>query len=132
MVMMLHTNGSGCGTMQPQPCPRAGKRLRIFVGEAEEWQGRPLYRAILEAAQRHQMAGATVLRGIEGFGPDHHLVSVRLPDIADNLPLLIELVDSEEQIGRFLPVVQRMVSHGLITVTPVTMVSLSTWQEWPR
>ncbi|MBE3567605.1 MAG: DUF190 domain-containing protein [Thermogemmatispora sp.] len=118
--------------MQPQPFPRAGKRLRIFVGEAEEWQGRPLYRVILEAAQRHQMAGATVLRGIEGFGPDHHLVSERLPDIADNLPLLIELVDSEEQIGRFLPVVQRMVSHGLITVTPVTMVSLSTWQEWPR
>ncbi|WP_176728925.1 DUF190 domain-containing protein [Thermogemmatispora onikobensis] len=130
--MMLHTNGSGHGITQQQPLSRPGKRLRIFVGEAEEWQGRSLYRAILEAAQRHQIAGATVLRGIEGFGPDLHLASERLPDIADNLPLLIELVDSEEQIGRFLPVVQRMVSHGLITVTPVTMVSLSTWQEWPR
>ncbi|WP_297162236.1 DUF190 domain-containing protein [Thermogemmatispora sp.] len=128
---MLH-NGSGLTTSHERPASWRGKRLRIFVSEAEAWQGRPLYRAILEAAQRHQIAGATVLRGIEGFGPDHHLASERLPDIADNLPLLIELVDSEEQIGRFLPVLQSMVRHGLITVTPVTIVALSTWQEWPR
>ncbi|RAQ97833.1 DUF190 domain-containing protein [Thermogemmatispora tikiterensis] len=125
-------NGSGFGTAHEQPPTRAGKRLRIFVGEAEEWQGRPLYRAILEAAQRHQLAGATVLRGIEGFGPDHHLVSERLPDIADNLPLLIELVDSEEQIERFLPVLQDMVARGLMTLTPVTMVFPPAWQEQPR
>ncbi|MBX5457665.1 MAG: DUF190 domain-containing protein [Thermogemmatispora sp.] len=128
---MLH-NGSGFGIVHEQPLSRAGKRLRIFVGEAEEWQGRPLYRAILEAAQRHQLAGATVLRGIEGFGPDHHLVSERLPDIADNLPLLIELVDSEEQIERFLPVLQDMVARGLMTLTPVTMVFPPAWQEQER
>jgi PII-like signaling protein len=75
---------------------RPGKRIRIFVGEAEEWQGKPLYRAILERVQLAGAAGATVTRGIEGFGPEQHLKTERLPDIADNLPLQIEIVDSPE------------------------------------
>ncbi|HZR44768.1 MAG TPA: DUF190 domain-containing protein, partial [Ktedonobacteraceae bacterium] len=79
-----------------QLSPGQAKRIRIFVGEAEEWQGRPLYRAILELVQQAGAAGATVMRGIEGFGPAHHLSTERLPDISDNLPLTIEIVDSEE------------------------------------
>jgi len=129
---MLH-NGSNSGLTRSdqRPLTGRGKRLRIFVGEAEEWQGQPLYRALLEAAQRQGLGGATVLRGIEGFGPAHHLVSERLPDIADNLPLLIELVDSEERIERFLPVVQRMLGRGLITSAPVTIVFPPALQERP-
>lgn len=101
---------------------RAGKRIRIFVGEAEEWQGKPLYRAILELAQREGAAGATVVRGIEGFGPRHHLTTERLPDIADNLPLQIEIVDSPERIERLLPLLDAMVQRGMITVMPVQII----------
>jgi uncharacterized protein len=101
-----------------------GKRIRIFVGEAEEWQGKPLYRAILEQVQRVGAAGATVTRGIEGFGPEQHLTTERLPDIADNLPLQIEIIDSAERIGRLLPLLDAIVQRGTITVTPVQFVVL--------
>lgn len=105
-----------------QETPRQGKRLRIFFGEAEQWHGRPLYQALLEMAQRHNMAGATVLRGIEGFGPQHRLSTDRLPDISDNLPLIIEIVESEAHIERFLPVLDEMVQRGMISITPVEIV----------
>ena len=105
-----------------QDTPRQGQRLRIFLGEAEQWQGKPLYQALLDMAQRHHMAGATVLRGIEGFGPEHRLSTERLPDISDNLPLVIEMVDSEAQIERFLPVLDQMVQRGMISVTPLEIV----------
>lgn len=99
-----------------------GKRIRMFVGEAEEWHGKPLYRAILEEAQRQGVAGATVMRGIEGFGPEHHLSSDRLPDIADNLPLIVEIVESAEKVEALLPVLDRMVQRGMVTVSPVEIV----------
>ena len=105
-----------------QNMPRQGKRLRIFIGEAEQWQGKPLYQALLEMAQRHNMAGATVRRGIEGFGPEHRLSTERLPDISDNLPLVIEIVESETQIERFLPVLDGMVQRGMISVTSLEIV----------
>lgn len=102
--------------------PRLGKRIRIFIGEAEQWQGKPLYRAILEQAQRQGVAGATVMRGIEGFGPEHHLSSDRLPDIADNLPLIVEIVESAEKVENLLPLLDSMVQRGMITVAPVEIV----------
>lgn len=102
--------------------PRTGKRIRIFIGEAEEWQGKPLYRAILEQAQRKGVAGATVTRGIEGFGPEHHLSSDRLPDIADNLPLIVEIVESAEKVEELLPLLDHMVQRGMITIAPVEIV----------
>lgn len=104
------------------PLPRQGKRLRIFIGESEEWQGKPLYRVILEYAQQQGVLGATVLRGIEGFGPAHHLSTERLPDISDNLPLIIEIVESEERITALLPVIDQLVQRGTITITPVEIV----------
>jgi len=106
-----------------QQLPRKGKRLRIFIGEAQEWQGKPLYRAIVELAQQQGIAGATVFRGIEGFGPEHHLSTDRLPDIADNLPMIVEMVESEERIEALLPLLDRLVQRGMITVTPVEIVS---------
>lgn len=105
-----------------QSLPRQGKRVRIFIAEAEEWQGKPLYRAILELAQQQGAAGATVLRGIEGFGPEHHLSTERLPDISDNLPLIVEIVESQEQIEALLPLLDRIVQRGMITVSPVEIV----------
>jgi PII-like signaling protein len=105
-----------------QLLPRKGKRLRIFIGEAQEWQGKPLYQAILELVQRQGTAGATVLRGIEGFGPEHHLSTDRLPDISENLPLIVEIVDSEEHIEAILPWLERIVQRGMITLAPVEIV----------
>jgi PII-like signaling protein len=101
---------------------RAGKRIRIFLGEAQEWQGQPLYRAILERVQQYGARGATVLRGIEGFGPQHHLSTERLPDISENLPLIIEIVAQNEQAEALLPVLDQLVQRGMITVTPVEMI----------
>ncbi len=105
-----------------QRLPREGQRLRIFLGEAQRWQGKPLYQAILELAQRQGAAGATVLRGIEGFGPEHHLSTERLPDISDNLPVIVEIVESDECIEALLPLLDRLVQRGMITVTPVEIV----------
>ncbi len=103
--------------------PIQGKRLRIFLGEAEEWQGKPLYQEIAEEAQRRGIMGATVLRGIEGFGPEHLLSTDRLPDIADNLPVIVEIVDRTERIETFLPLLDRLVQRGMITATPVEIIS---------
>ena len=105
-----------------QPLSGQGKRLRIFIGEAQEWQGKPLYRAIVELAQKQGAAGATVLRGIEGFGPEHHLSTERLPDISENLPLIVEIVESEEFIETLLPLLDRIVQRGMITLAPVEIV----------
>ena len=101
---------------------KRGKRIRIFIGEAEEWQGKPLYRAILEQVQQQGASGATVLRGIEGFGPAHHLSTERLLDISDNLPMLIEIVEYEERVDALLPLLDHLVRRGIVTVTPVDIV----------
>ena len=101
---------------------RRGKRLRIFIGEAQEWRGRPLYQAIVEAVQQQGAAGATVLRGIEGFGPEHHLSTERLLDVSENLPIIIDIIDSEERVDALLPLLDNMVQQGMITVTPVEIV----------
>ncbi len=101
---------------------KQGKRLRLFIGEADEWQGKPLSQVLVEQAHQHGALGAAVLRGIEGFGPAHHLSTDRLPDIAENLPLIIEIVDSDEQIERLLPVLDRLMQRGMITVTPVEII----------
>lgn len=103
--------------------PRQGKRIRIFIGEAQEWQGKPLYRAILELAQQHGAAGATVTRGIEGFGPEHHLSTDRLPDLAENLPLMIDIIDAPDRVEALLPLLDAVVQQGIMTVTPVEIVS---------
>ncbi len=101
---------------------RRGKRIRIFISEAEEWQGKPLYRAILENMHQQGVAGATVLRGIEGFGPAHSLSTERLLDISDNLPLIIEIVEHEERVEALLLLLDHLVQRGTITVSPVEIV----------
>lgn len=104
------------------PSFQPGQRLRIFLSEAQEWQGKPLYRALLELAWRQGIAGATILRGVEGFGPEHYLTTERFPDIAENLPMIIEIVDLPENIERLLPHLDAMVPRGIITLSPVSIV----------
>jgi PII-like signaling protein len=97
----------------------AAKRLRIYVGEDEHYQGHPLYRAIVQAARQHGLAGATVTRGIEGFGPQSRLRTARVVDLASDLPVIVELVDEAAKIEGFLPTLAAMVRTGLITVEDV-------------
>ena len=105
-----------------KPGSQPGKRVRIFVGEAQEWNGEPLYRAIIKCAQQQGIAGATVIRGIEGFGPEHHLSTERLIDVSENLPITIDIIDSNERIEALLPLLDQMVQQGTITVNPVEII----------
>src|SRR5436190_19053690 len=98
---------------------RLGKRLSIFIGEAETWQGKPLYQVILDLATQHRVLAATVLRGIEGFGPEHYLNTERLIDLVDNLPIIVEIIDTPKHIEILLTRLDPFVQYGTITMTSV-------------
>ena len=100
-----------------------GKLLRIFIGESDTWHGKPLYQAIVERVRAEGLAGATVLRGIEGFGADSRLHTSRILRLSEDLPVVIELVDTPERIDAVLPLLDEMVEEGMVTVEPVQIVS---------
>jgi PII-like signaling protein len=100
-----------------------GKLLRIFIGESDTWHGRPLYQAIVERVREEGLAGATVLRGIEGFGADSHLHTSRILRLSEDLPVVIELVDTAERIDAVLPLLDEMVEEGMVTVERVEIVA---------
>ena len=102
--------------------PMDGKLLRVFIGEADRWQGQPLYEAIVRLARREGLAGATVVKGFMGFGCKSHLHTAKLLRLSEDLPIIIELVDSEEKIARLLPHLEQMVREGLITLEKVSVV----------
>ncbi|HJP89232.1 MAG TPA: DUF190 domain-containing protein [Candidatus Limnocylindrales bacterium] len=93
--------------------------VRIYLGESDQWHGRPLYQAIVEKARERGLAGATVLRGIEGFGAKAHLHTSRILRLSEDLPVLIEIVDAEDRLREALPELDAMVGDGLITVEKV-------------
>ena len=97
-----------------------GKLLRIFLGEAERLEGKPLYERIVTRAREGGLAGATVLRGVQGFGARSRLHTAKILRLSEDLPVIVEIVDTEEKIREFLPVVddmfQRSGSGGLITL----------------
>ena len=96
--------------------------LRIFIGESDRWQHRPLYEAIVLKAREQHLAGATVLRGPMGFGKSSRLHTAKILRLSDDLPLVIEIVDSEEQINSFLPVLEPMICGGLVTLEQVKVL----------
>ena len=100
-----------------------GQLLRIFIGESDRWHGKPLYEAIVEVARREGLAGATVLRGIEGFGADSHLHTSRILRLSEDLPVVIEIVDREEAIARVLPLLDDMVGEGMVTTERVHVIA---------
>jgi PII-like signaling protein len=102
--------------------PQEGKLLRIFIGEADKWNGKPLYEAIVLLAREKGMAGATVIRGVMGYGCKSHMHTSKLLELSADLPLIIELVDSEEKINAFIPVLDTMVKEGLITLEKAQVV----------
>lgn len=102
--------------------PTEGKLLRIFVGEADRWEGAPLHEAIVLEAKRQGLAGATALKGFLGFGCKSHLHTAKLLRLSEDLPIVIEIIDSEKKISDFLPRLDKMVQEGLITLERVQVV----------
>jgi PII-like signaling protein len=100
-----------------------GKLLRIFVGESDRWHGKPLYEAIVRRAREEGLAGATVVRGIEGFGAHSHLHTSRILRLSEDLPVVIEIVDSAEKIEAILPALDEMVEEGLVTLESVRVIA---------
>jgi PII-like signaling protein len=102
--------------------PEDGKLLRIFIGESDRWEHKPLYEAIVLKARELGLAGATVLRGPMGFGATSRLHTSKILRLSEDLPLIIEIVDSEEQIQLFLPHLDLMVKEGLVTLEKVQVI----------
>jgi PII-like signaling protein len=102
-----------------------GKLLRIFVDENDRRQDKPLYDAIVEAFRSAGFTGATVLKGIEGYGVNGVVHSARAYDFSTNLPVLIEVMEQEEKVLAFIPTLREMISEGLITLENVQLMRLS-------
>lgn len=96
--------------------------LRIFIGEADKHQGLPLYEAITREARRAGLAGATVVRGLLGFGADSRMHTAKILDLSEDLPLVVEIVDTPEKIESFLPTLDGMVTEGLVTIEKVRVI----------
>jgi PII-like signaling protein len=100
-----------------------GKLLRIFIGESDKHGRKPLYQAIVEMLREEGMAGATVLRGIEGFGANSHLHTARILRLSEDLPIVIEVADTPERIEAIMPKLDEMVSDGMVTLERVEVVA---------
>ncbi len=96
---------------------------RIYIGESDHWEGRPLYEAIVEKLRVSGMAGATVLRGIEGYGRAARVHTAHILRLSDDLPILIEVVDREDRVRAVLPEIDAMVDGGLITLEHVEVIA---------
>jgi hypothetical protein len=102
--------------------PKDAMLLRIFFGEADKFGGKPLYEAVVLKARELHMAGATVLRGPMGFGHSSRLHTSKILRLSEDLPLVIEIVDTEEKINEFLPVLDPMMGSGLVTLEKVKVL----------
>ncbi|MCX6904165.1 MAG: DUF190 domain-containing protein [Verrucomicrobia bacterium] len=102
--------------------PHESVLLRIYIGESDRWNHQPLYEAIVLKAREQHLAGATVLRGPMGFGKSSRLHTAKILRLSMDLPLVIEIVDSEEKIQSFLPVLDPMIGGGLVTLEKVKVI----------
>ncbi|WRP13931.1 DUF190 domain-containing protein [Geochorda subterranea] len=99
-----------------------GMLLRIFIGDSDRFEGRPLYEALLVKAREMGLAGGTVIRGVAGFGAHSRIHTAKVLRLSEDLPVVVEMADTEEKIQAFLPVVHRMVREGLVTLERVHVV----------
>ncbi len=100
-----------------------GLLLRVFCGESDTWHGKPLYEAIVERVREAGMAGATVLRGIEGFGANSRIHTSRLLRLSEDLPVVIEIVDLADRIEAIMPTLDEMIGEGMITLEKVRVIA---------
>ena len=103
--------------------PHEAMLLRIFIGESDRWKHQPLYEAIVLKARELHLAGATVLRGPMGYGKSSRLHTAKILRLSMDLPLVIEIVDAEEKMQGFLPVLEEMMQGGLVTLAKVRVIA---------
>ena len=101
--------------------PEEGARLRIFLGENDRQEGHPLYEWIVKRAREQGLAGATVLRGIMGFGAHSRMHTAKILRLSEDLPIVVEIVDTREKIEAFLPTIDHAIGEGLATVEKVSV-----------
>jgi Uncharacterized conserved protein len=102
--------------------PENGQLLRIFIGDSDHWHGKPLYEALILKAREMGLAGATMLRGLMGYGATSRIHTAKLLRLSEDLPIIVEIVDSEEKISAFLPVIDEMVQEGLVTLEAIKVI----------
>ena len=98
------------------------QRLRIYVGESDRWEGKPLYETIVRLAKEKDMGGATVLRGVMGYGANSRIHTASIVDLSSDLPVLVEIIDSEEYINKLLPYLDEMLEEGMITIDDIEVI----------
>ncbi len=103
--------------------PREAKLLRIFIGESDIYMHRPLHEVIVEEARKRGIAGATVMRGILGFGANSLIHTTKILRLSEDLPLVVEIVDAEDKIEAFLPELDKMIGEGLVTMEKVKVIT---------
>ena len=113
------------------PLTNEAKLLRIFVGESDRWQDKPLYEAIVLEARRRGLAGATVLKGTMGFGRSSRLHTAKVLRLSEDLPMVIEIVDRPERIDEFLPGLREMIGGGLVTIESVKVLHYDAGEPRP-
>lgn len=99
--------------------------MRIFIGESDRYQGKPLYHVLVERLRSEKIAGATVLRGILGYGARSHLHTAHILRLSQDMPMIIEVVDTQENVDRILPDIEKLMQGGLITVEKVRVLRYS-------
>ncbi len=103
--------------------PENAYLLRIFIGENDKAEGRPLYQLLVEKAREHGMAGATVLRGFLGFGGSSRVHTAKILRLSEDLPMVVEIVDTEEKIQDFLPLLDELITEGLVTLEKAKVIT---------
>jgi uncharacterized protein len=103
--------------------PAEAELLRIFIGESDKFAGRPLYEVIVEEAKKRKMAGATVLRGVLGFGANSRLHTAKILRLSEDLPVVIEIVDESAKINDLLSDLDPMIGEGLVTLEKVRVIA---------
>ncbi len=98
------------------------KLVRIYIGESNKWHGKPLYEAMVRLCREKGIAGATVIRGVLGYGANSRIHSAKLLELSSDLPLIVEIVDIEERLAPIMPELEAMVSDGMITVENVEVL----------
>ena len=103
--------------------PQEAELLRIFIGESDKYKGKPLYEAIVLLAREKGLAGATVLKGVMGFGAASRIHTAKVLRLSDDLPMIIEIVDKPERIQKILPELDAMIQEGLITLETIKVIA---------